>query len=194
IDVSLFIDGVPIKLVDTAGLRKAKSEIESEGIKRTYRYINDADLLIFLKDKPGPVGIKLPEIKNTSVIRLFNKIDLLSAEQRHQLQRKYPDHLLISAKNNLGIKQLKNEIKKLLGISGALSSSVAITTARQYEAANRCKRGVDEALGLLKQQPPAYELVSLELREALSAIDTVLGKTTPDDILNTIFNTFCVGK
>ena len=94
----------------------------------------------------------------------------------------------------MGIKQLKTAIKTALGISGALSSSVAITTARQYEAANCCKQGVEGALCLLKQQSPAYELVSLELREALSAIDTVLGKTTPDDILNTIFNNFCVGK
>ncbi len=194
IDVSLFIDGVPIKLVDTAGLRKAKSEIEHEGIKRTHRYIYDADLLILLKDTPGAVGIDLPDKNRAAVIRVFNKSDLLSAEQRRQLQRKYPDHLFISAKTNTGIETLKSAIKTTLGISDALSSTVAITTARQHAAAVNCKRGLERALCLLDQQPAAYELVALELREALTAIDTVLGKTTPDDILNLIFNSFCVGK
>jgi tRNA modification GTPase len=102
--------------------------------------------------------------------------------------------LFLSAKTGFNIKLLKKQIKTSLRISGSLSDNITITTNRQYEALKHSFDKLNTTLKLLNSPRCAYELVSIELREALDAIGAILGKTTSDDILNNIFNQFCVGK
>jgi tRNA modification GTPase len=89
---------------------------------------------------------------------------------------------------------LKKRIKSELGISPSISNVLSITTARQYDALMKCQESISAVSRLLKNNPVSFELVSIELREALDNIGAILGKTTPDDILNNIFGQFCVGK
>jgi tRNA modification GTPase len=194
IDVALCLDGVPIRLVDTAGLRETTGEIEREGVRRTQRYIRDADLLICMLDPEDRQDTPFQLPTDKAVVNLINKIDLCSREERQALRRRYPDHLQVSAKTGEGIDALKTAIRDALGLSGTFTENVALTTARQVAAARKCQDGLRGASEQLQQEPCAYELVAIELQEALAGIDQVLGKTTPDDILNNIFSTFCVGK
>ena len=194
IDAPLIIDGVPINLIDTAGIRESDQEIESAGIQRTKDYMKKADLIIIvLNNKPNDCPAN-DYPKNIPTIIVRNKIDRLSEENFSKLQSTNPQHLFISAKMRTNIVQLKSEIKKSIGIGSSLSGGVSITTTRQKNSLLQCNDNLRNILSLLEKQRTPYELISIELRESLDAIGEILGKTTPDDILNNIFNQFCVGK
>ena len=194
IDVQLILDGVPISLVDTAGIRSATEELEKEGINRTFNYLQRADLIIAVHS-PGLVEIHYDGCPdNVPVIKIINKVDLLNVPELKSITNLYSESLTISAKTGYNIALLKQQIKTSLGISGSLSETATITTSRQQRSLNICFDKLKAALGLLNNPRCAYELVSIELRDALDAIGAILGKTTPDDILNNIFNQFCVGK
>ena len=102
--------------------------------------------------------------------------------------------LYISAKTGDGLDALKNMVKEMLGINPTISDTLSITTSRQQGGLLTCQKRIINVSSLLKESPVSYELISIELREALDVLASILGKTTPDDILNNIFNQFCVGK
>jgi tRNA modification GTPase len=131
---------------------------------------------------------------NIPIIKIMNKADLYTKTEFESIKRSHSERLFLSAKTGLNIKLLKQQIKKSLEIGGSLSDNVTITTNRQQRALKHCFDKLNTSIELLKSPRCAYELISIEMREALSALDVILGKTTPDDILNNIFNQFCVGK
>lgn len=194
IDVSLILDGVPINMVDTAGIRHTTEEIEKEGVKRTFNYLEKADLIILVHD---PVLVETQYydyIKNIPVIEIMNKTDLLTKVELDTVMSTYPKRLFLSAKSGYNIDSLKQNIKTSLGISSTLSDNLTITTSRQQISLKHSLDKLNTAIELLNRPRTPYELISIELRDALDAIGVILGKTTPDDILITIFNKFCVGK
>ena len=194
IDVPLLLDGVPINLVDTAGIHHAVEKIEQEGVSRTFNYLKKADLIIFVHD-PGLVETPFGDYpKNIPIIEIINKVDLLNKTETGSLHNTYSKRLFLSAKTGFNIKLLKQQIKKSLGISSSLSDRITITTNRQQRALKQCHDKLNAAIDILNNSRCAYELVSIELREALDSIGMILGKTTPDDILKNVFNQFCVGK
>ncbi len=194
IDVPLILDGVPINLVDTAGIRKGLGKIEQEGVRRTFNYLKKADLIILVHE-PGLAEIPSADYpENVPIIEILNKVDLLTKTELKSIQQTQSKRLFLSAKTGFNLKLLKQQIKTSLGISSSLSDNITITTNRQYDALKRCFDRLNTATELLNNPRQTYELVSIELREALDAIGVILGKTTPDDILNNIFNQFCVGK
>jgi tRNA modification GTPase len=195
IDISLFIDDVPITLVDTAGLRKTRGSVESEGISRARNYLEKADLILYLGDnKVLPGDNSYTAAKEIPVLNIVNKCDLLTRPVKEKIAEDFPDYIIISALNDIGLTALKQKLKDRLGISGALTHTVALTSGRQHDALNRCQENVRHSLTLLSASNIEFELISIELREGLSALDEILGKTTPEDLLNNIFNRFCVGK
>ncbi len=194
IDVPLILDGVPINLVDTAGIRQTIEEIEKEGVSRTFDYLKKADLIILVHD-PGfvePPSDRYPE--NIPIIEIMNKVDLLTETELKSIKHSHSDRLFISAKTGFNVKLLKQHIKTSLGISSFLSDNITITTNRQQRALKHCFDKLKTTIELLNNPRCAYELISIELWEALDALSAILGKTTPEDILNNIFNQFCVGK
>jgi tRNA modification GTPase len=194
IDVPLLIGGVPINLIDTAGIRSTEEEIESEGVRRSQNYIKKADLVLFVRDATSITSQQLSMPENIPVITLQNKSDLLSKDKNDSGLSKTANMLYISAKTGDGLDILKNRVKDVLGINPTISDILSITTSRQRGALLTCQKRIINAGSLLKESPVSYELISIELREALDSIASILGKTTPDDILNNIFNQFCVGK
>lgn len=194
IDVRLLLDGVPINLIDTAGIRQSAEKIEQEGVNRTFNYLQKADLILLVHD-PGMIDtppITAPE--NVPTVELMNKSDLLSDSQRKQLKRTHSERIFLSAKTGDNLHLLKRQLKTSLEVGGSLSDTVTITTSRQHNALKNCHDKLTAATELINNPRCAYELISIELREALNAVGVILGKTTPDDILNNIFNQFCVGK
>lgn len=194
IDVPLILDGVPINLVDTAGIRQTSEGIEREGVNRTFNYLKKADLIILVHDPELIETLYGDYPNNVPVLEIMNKVDLLTKTELESTQRTHSNRLFLSAKTGFNIELLKQQIKASLGISSSLSDNITITTSRQQRALKHCFDKLNATAELLNSPRCAYELVSIELREALDAIGLILGKTTPDDILNNIFNQFCVGK
>ena len=198
IEAQIIIEGVPITLVDTAGLRVALEGVEIEGVRRAKDYIKKADYVYLVLDVTGDYkrtyiddNELLKEIRSATI---FNKIDLKTNGDISKYKQDYKKGLFMSALNNVGVKKLKNHIIKSLDLENSNGKSFGITTPRQYKAISISEAAVGSVTKILRQPPIQLELVSFELQNALSGIEDLLGVKTADDILNTMFEGFCVGK
>jgi tRNA modification GTPase len=191
------IGGIPVKLVDTAGLRQALDEAESIGIRKSMEALADADLVLVVLSAAEPVAAEdrelLAQVGERAAIVVENKADLAIGSQfsvsSSQLRR-----VRASALTGQGVAELKAEILRHVGgESGAQVESGFLTNARH-------KGLVRDALGALGAADAAvvhkipHEMLLMDLYNALRWLDEITGATTNDDILNLIFNTFCIGK
>lgn len=193
VDAHLIYDSISITLTDTAGIREARDSIEKEGVIRAINKVREADLVLNVLDSKELPRTVITDFKG-SVITVLNKIDLLSETDNKSLNTYFKNPVCVSALTGDGIPNLKKEIKKALHTSDVFSDEVYLITQRQHAIAKTSLQSISDAIDKLKSASPPLELVSIDLRDALSAIDQMLGKTTSDDILNNIFGRFCVGK
>ena len=185
VDADIVLGGIPVTLIDTAGIRSASSGVESAGIKRSYDEIKNADILINVVTSEDGVAEKTQTI-NTVIV--FNKIDLVVPS------KKMTDIIPVSALLGDGIAGLKNTIKEKLISKNTPGSDIVLTTRRQEIAITGCKNSLSASLKYLNKDAPELEIVAFELRDSINHIDALMGKTTVDDILNKVFSGFCVGK
>ena len=185
IEVELLMRGVPVLFIDTAGLRQPKDEIEKEGVRRTKNFLKRADLVLSLTDNPKS---KKPLNAGAPTLSVLNKSDLRSNKT------KKPEVIHISAKIGTGVPLLKRKISQQLGINKISTDAPSLSTSRQQVAMVRCSDAIQRSRSLIKKQHLDIEIIAFELREALNAVDALLGKTSPEDILDHVFNSFCVGK
>jgi len=185
VDVDIVVGGIPVTLIDTAGIRSTSSGVESAGIKRSLDEIKNADILInVITGEDG--GSKKTQKKDT--ITVFNKIDLTAPPKN--LTNVVP----VSALLGDGVGDLKKIIKEKLTSKNTPGSDTVLTTRRQVVAITGCKNSLIASLKHLRGGTPELEIVAFELRESVNYIDALMGKTTVDDILNKVFSGFCVGK
>jgi len=185
VDVDIVVGGIPVTLIDTAGIRSTSSDVESAGIKRSLDEIKNADILInVITGEDG--GSKKTQKKDT--ITVFNKIDLTAPPKN--LTNVVP----VSALLGDGVGDLKKIIKEKLTSKNTPGSDTVLTTRRQVVAITGCKNSLIASLKHLRGGTPELEIVAFELRESVNYIDALMGKTTVDDILNKVFSGFCVGK
>ena len=186
------IEGIPVKLVDTAGLRQGQDVIETLGIERSYQAMADADLTLLVLDLSTPLTAEDREL----IEKLGDRQPLL-AGNKCDLERRLTniaDLLPGSALTGAGIPELRQAILRRLAPSGPVApESGSITSIRHaallresQEALQNSRRATDFGL--------PHEMLLLDLYAALRPIDAVTGATTADDILNRIFSTFCIGK
>jgi len=188
------LDGMPLHLVDTAGLRKSNDPVEKIGIERAWQAIKNADIALLLKDdsqssdKNAETDQILQEIPdNLSVIVVHNKIDL-----SEKVAGIVADEIYISAKFGKGIDALKEELKQRMGFKENSEDSF-IARRRHLEALQRTDDYVKNAeLQLVEYN--AGELIAEELRLAQDELGTITGRFTSDDLLGEIFSSFCIGK
>jgi len=185
VEADIVLGGIPVTLIDTAGIRTASSGIESAGIKRSYDEMKNADLLINVVANEDGVAEKT---QTTNTLIVFNKIDLVAPPE------KLTDIIPVSALLGDGIASLKNTIKERLISKNTSGSDVVLTTRRQEIAITGCKNSLSSSLKYLDKDAPELEIVAFELRDSINHIDALMGKTTVDDILNKVFSGFCVGK
>ena len=186
IEVNLEIKNTPITLIDTAGLRKTKNEIEKIGLKKTNEAIQEADIIIYVLTKDSNFK-KIKNKKNT--ILVFNKSDIYNK----------PKHLSkaisTAAIYGTGIKKLKKEIENTIEKRTSKFPNVFLTTQRQYIYIYNCLKFLKLSNKYItKTDVFEPEIISLNFRESLKQIDHFLGKTTIEEILNKVFSNFCVGK
>ncbi len=189
---SLQLEGVPLHVIDTAGLRATEDEIEKMGIARTWREIERADVVVLLVDARSGAGeaerailAQLPA--QLARITVYNKVDLAGrTAERHDEAGGVA--ISLSAKNGEGVDLLRQELLRIAGWHPA--EDVFIARERHLRALAETREHINEALAQLSQ----IELFAEELRLAQGALSSITGEFSADDLLGEIFGRFCIGK
>jgi tRNA modification GTPase len=200
------LGGIPVELVDTAGLRETKDEAESHGIARTESAMADADLVLLLLDAAATVdaegALRLPEedarllasLDGRSPLLVLNKIDLARPTSVNGVTEELAQ---VSALTGEGVPELRARLLERVRGSGRNPGNDAeggmLTSLRHYEALQGCAQALARARRALGLHVP-HEMLLLDLYAALQQLDQLTGATTADDILNRIFSSFCIGK
>lgn len=186
------IDGMPLHIIDTAGLRESSDIVEQEGIKRTWKEIEQADrALLLVDDKFGitedddKIRQKLP--KSLEITLVHNKIDLSNSPASIK-----ENEIALSAKTGEGIELLRDHLKKIMGYTG-LTEGVFLARRRHLDALIRAKEFVVNGQTQL-QESKAGELLAEDLRQAQLALGEITGFVSSDELLGKIFSSFCIGK
>jgi tRNA modification GTPase len=179
------IEGVPILLVDTAGLRESRDEVERLGMERTERELARADVVLVVLEAGRPQAPDQPLPEGARQIRVLNKIDLL----RDAAPGQSGDEVRVSAKTGAGLDALRAAILEAAGWQ-ARGESVFLARERHLRALGRARKHLEAAAGLANR----WELFAEELRLAQEALGEITGRVSADDLLGEIFSRFCIGK
>jgi len=190
IEAPWLVSGFSVVVVDTAGIRQTSDPAELAGVKKTRSELKTADLIIHIIDS-SPIKKNIGSPKNTPVICVYNKIDLTPKKELRVLNKNKNLDLCVSAKNNTGIKELLLLIEKKIATNLPKTGGFYITTKRQEDVLLSIKEALNNLSGFKMLE---LEVVSFELKNAINQFNWLLGKTTPDDVLNAVFSKFCVGK
>lgn len=192
------IGGLPVRLLDTAGIRETADLVEQEGVRLTMERIPRADLVIFLLDGSRPFDqedrLIQEALSGSRVIVVINKGDLPSALELPGLPADWPA-VTVSTRTGDGIEGLRQAIRSTFLHGRAVDSReyVALSHARHRDALVKAGAALDRFTANMARGAE-LELLAVDLRDALSAIGEVTGETTPDEILDLIFQRFCIGK
>ncbi|MCY3794193.1 MAG: tRNA uridine-5-carboxymethylaminomethyl(34) synthesis GTPase MnmE, partial [Gammaproteobacteria bacterium] len=186
--VDLVLDGLPIRMVDTAGLRDTADPVEVEGVRRARLAAEQADLILEVFDL-AVTQVKAEPSSPERTLRVENKIDLVNVPPG--LVKDSPSTVRVSCLTGDGIEALKGAIKQRVGFTGEGSTFSA--RQRHIEALNAALSALENAAQRLEDNAAA-EVIAEELRLAHLALGEITGETTPDDLLGSIFATFCIGK
>ncbi|HEX7261854.1 MAG TPA: tRNA uridine-5-carboxymethylaminomethyl(34) synthesis GTPase MnmE, partial [Luteolibacter sp.] len=185
------LHGIPLRLVDTAGVREAEDRIEAEGIQRTVRQIEAADLLLEIVDasQPRPVDAVFP-VTAAKHLLVLNKTDLGEHPSWTGVTA-----VRLSCTNDEGFDELSNAIRDSLHFSDADWGEHAVAINARHQASLQLARtALRAALELLDDLSNDPELAAIDLREALDALGEIPGKVDTEDLLGVIFSSFCIGK
>lgn len=190
------IDGIPVRIIDTAGIRDTEDTVEKIGVERSKEKIEEADLVVLMMDSSREVDdedkLIIDAVKDKKYITLLNKIDL---------NRKISDDIIgslrniieISAKNEIGIDNLKDKIKELFFDGEIDSESLIISNTRHKQALYRALENCTIALEKI-QSSEFLDLISIYITSGMRALGEITGDELEEDLLNKIFSEFCVGK
>jgi tRNA modification GTPase len=185
----LNIDGYPVILSDTAGIREAKNDVEKKGISLALEKSKEADLNIIMIDNSSKViNNKILELINKDSIVLLNKSDI-KKNQNHKLDT---DTILVSVKDNKNIDILIKKLKEKLSNKFTSNNSILITRERHRTKLNECLKEIDNFMK--KDQNKDIELAAEDLRMATRHLGSIVGKVDVEEILGSIFKDFCIGK
>jgi len=212
------IGGIPVRLVDTAGIRTTTDEAESIGVRKTMEVMADADVVLVILDAsiPARLGSLVPAnwsfarhllglLKDQKPLLVWNKIDLVPPRRPVPRPKPLPPELQqvprfwtaesvrTSALTGEGIDELRRKIVQLVGGNGAQGESGFLTNMRQKQLVADSIVALDRASQAVPLHIP-HEMILLDLYSALRPLDDITGATTADDILNLIFSSFCIGK
>lgn len=193
---SIQIEGVPMHVIDTAGLRQTSDEVEARGIERTWDAIHSADLVIFLSAPnvgPEDEALKKRVLEavppKCPIMEVINKADLLG-DQFGAVQNGL---IAISAKTGQGVNDLKREILKRIGWNGA-QEGVVVSRRRHLDCIERAAEHIARSEQFAANGNNSLELLAEELSLAQNHLGQITGKLLPDDLLGKIFSQFCIGK
>ena len=194
------IEGVPLKLIDTAGIRDAKDEVEKIGIKKSKEIANDADLIIAIFDSSKELTVEDEEIlniiKNKKSIILLNKADLNSVltENDAKFKEITENVIKISALNGVGLEKLYNLISKMFSLEEInVDNDVIVTNLRHKNLISKAIENVKKAKNTVQENMP-IDIIAIFIKDILEDLGNITGEVVTDDIINEIFSKFCLGK
>jgi tRNA modification GTPase len=201
IEESIVLDGIPFRLIDTAGLRDAADTIEAMGVKKTYEKIQSSAIVLFLFDlsstSPDQLKADIAEFRdqNYHIIVLANKTDQLSAPELSAHQKAIGDIpiLPLSAQFGQGIESLIQSLIQFARDSQQQAGSAIVTNSRHHAALTRAHEDLQRVLEGL-QTGITGDFVAMDIRQALYHLGSITGEITTDDLLGNIFSNFCIGK
>ena len=190
---TIHVDGMPLHIIDTAGLHNSEDIIEQEGIRRAYTEINNADVVLLVfdtKDELPDFSILPDLVKNKPIICIRNKIDLLNTKSEvnklgNQLE------VCLSAKNGDGVDLLRKVLAEFAGLNSG-GEGVFLARKRHIDSIDQTLIYIDSAIEQL--EGGASELVAEDLRQAGMSLGQITGEFSSDDLLGEIFSSFCIGK
>jgi tRNA modification GTPase len=192
----IHIDGMPLHIADTAGLRDDADVVEAEGIRRARNEMTRADRILYVIDATRAVDDEMMQAELSTlpgdipVSVVINKIDVMQIKSRYEQSQ--PPRLHISATTGDGIDLLREHLKECMGFQGAGTGTIS-ARRRHLDALNRADAHLHEAQRQLKERR-AGELMAEELRQAQQCLGEITGEFTSDDLLGRIFTSFCIGK
>lgn len=198
IKTNLNIKGVPVSLVDTAGLRETDDIVEQEGIKRAYENIAKSDLILMVVDcteffdMENKVYSELISKYQSKLCVVFNKIDILPGDNNFSLSNINLNSVFVSAKQKIGMDILESFILEKIGYKQTNEGNF-IARRRHLESLNKVKEALLNADSYL-QTRQSLDLVAEELKNAQIYLGEITGEFTPDELLGNIFSSFCIGK
>ena len=191
IETHLNLDGYPVVVSDTAGIRESKNEIEKKGIKLALNRAEDADLKLIIVDaKSVDFTSVLKELMDENAILVVNKSDLIAGNINNELKKH--DHILVSIKNNLNLDKLILKIKKKLENKFISYGDILITRERHRQHLEQCISHLKNFKN--KNGSEDYDKAAEDLRLATRHLGMIVGKVDVEEILGSIFNDFCIGK
>ena len=193
IEEQIDLNGIAVTLVDTAGIRDTDDPVEREGTRRSQQFIDRAAIVLYIVD--GSLPPHSQDLDNISrydqAFLVLNKSDLGIYTGWQSVQSLHPQ-IILSAKTGDGITTLRDRLRETLLGKSDLPDEI-VTKERHVLALQQASKGLSQALQSLEFGNPG-EIIALDLRVALDALAAIIGETTPDDVLDRIFQTFCIGK
>jgi tRNA modification GTPase len=207
IEDELVIDGIGFRFIDTAGIRQTTDEVESIGIQKTFEKIELAQVVLYLFESfKFPVSglnylTEIEEIKNKypqkQVVVVINKIDLITAAQIQDIKQQLASiavlPILLSAKNKLGVDELKNQLLSLVNTGALRNNETIVTNTRHYDALLKALDEIQKVQYGIETNLPS-DLLAIDIREALYQFGLITGQVSNDELLGNIFANFCIGK
>ena len=188
IEASTIIDGIRFRFVDTAGLRTTDDTLEQMGIERTRRAIDKANIVVHIASAESPEFKDIELNSEQHYIKVINKIDCINSTKALSANT-----LQISAKQGIGIDALRTKLRSTANTSTLRANDIVVSNMRHYEALTSAYTALVSAMSALTRNLPA-DLISEDIRTIIHHLGEITGAITSDDILQSIFSKFCIGK
>lgn len=197
LEQDILVDGVPLHIIDTAGLRQTTSKVEQEGIRRAQAAATKSDIILMIVECGSPAGREVPELpENISpdqkVIIINNKIDLTGQQPARLKSCEQPEEIFLSAKTGEGLDLLIDCLKEIAGVHD-LFEDVFMARQRHINALEGTKKSIIDTIEKHKAHKAA-ELLAEDIRQAQQRLNEITGDFVTDDLLDAIFSRFCIGK
>ncbi len=197
IEDEININGITFRFIDTAGIRDTQDIIEAKGVERTREKMRQARLIIYLadpqQDDMDEISSQIAEVAQLGIpyVVVVNKMDLLRQEHLDALKSIEP--LFISAKNNVGVEELKGELLRKVNLHNLDAGDVVVTNIRHVEALQKTNESLEKVLDGI-DNPVTSDFLAMDIRQALYHLGEITGSVSTDDLLDNIFSKFCIGK
>jgi tRNA modification GTPase len=207
IEDELVIDGIGFRFIDTAGIRQTTDEVESIGIQKTFEKIELAQVVLYLFESfkfqvsglayRAEIEKLIQEYPNKQVVVVINKIDLITHTQIQEIKQQLASidvsPILLSAKNKLGVDELKNQLLSLVNTGALRNNETIVTNTRHYDALLKALDEIQKVQFGIETNLPS-DLMAIDIREALYQFGLITGQVSNDELLGNIFANFCIGK
>jgi len=203
IEDELVIGGISFRFIDTAGIRETQDIIENIGIRKTFEKIEQAQVVVFLFDSSEykasglKLKVEMEKIRNQFPLKplliIGNKADKLDESEKTKIKTEIPNILLISAKENSGVEELKNQLLSFVNTGALRNNETIVTNTRHYDSLLKALDEIQKVKYGLETNLSS-DLMAIDIKEALYHFGMITGQVTNDELLGNIFANFCIGK